>query len=120
MLNRIENMVNRYFDRDWVWWPFLRVRPMRHESFSWKRVCLLIAIDAVMAVGPFIAIVLILQNINPWLFIIIMFMLSALGERPQVTLTLLMVIMIVVMRVLMATAWNRRARRLVAEGYDNG
>lgn len=109
MMNRIEKMVNWYSDRNSTWWLLRRLRPERNELFSWKRTCLLITMDVVLAIGTLFVCFFIVLKIDPWLYILFI---PKLGDPEFLIIAFVVVLSSLFMRLLMAAAWNRRARRL--------
>lgn len=35
-MNKLESLVNKSSDTDWLWWPLLSLRPSKNEIFSFK------------------------------------------------------------------------------------
>ena len=55
-IDQLETSVNEVSDMNWSWWPFLWLRPEKHEHFSLARVASIAMLygtpaSAVMAVG---------------------------------------------------------------------
>jgi hypothetical protein len=97
MLDDIETLANHVNDTDLEWWPFLFLRPERHEPMTSARVLLLASLYGIL-VGVVVNVVLRLAghpDVSPFVF--------------PVATTLLF---FVIYRATFAACWNRRAARL--------
>lgn len=55
-MDRLEESVNEVSDKDWSWWPFLWLRPEKHQHLSFARIVLVsmlygVPASALMALG---------------------------------------------------------------------
>jgi hypothetical protein len=100
MLDDLERLANDLSDSDPQWWPFLFVRPERHELFSSRRVLALAALYGLLA-GLFVNVLARLgggveaRTLHPLLF--------------PTTATLAF---FALYRFTFAAAWNRRVERI--------
>jgi ABC-type uncharacterized transport system permease subunit len=58
MMRKIEDVANRLTDQDWGWWPFLFLRPQKHETMTSRHV-----LKMSLFYGPFYSLILILPII---------------------------------------------------------
>jgi hypothetical protein len=93
-----EDVLNVISDLDQNWWPFVFLRPERHQKITWARTALLAILYGVFA-GTLVNALVKLgggeENINPWMFPV--------GATVGFFL---------VFRMTFAFGWNRRAARL--------
>ena len=40
-MDQLESAVNEVSDKDWAWWPFLWLRPVKHEPLSFLRIAVI-------------------------------------------------------------------------------
>lgn len=92
----LEEALNAVSDQDVGWWPFLELRPERHERIDSRRVARML-----LSFGPLVAALLVLP--------IVRFVSPLLAFALVVSCT---AIAFTLFRLTFAVAWNRRAARL--------
>ena len=97
-IDRLEGMINRGTDRDWLWWPFLRYRPKRTEPFSLRLVVGLSLIITIVAHGVVILLRVAMHRSVPLHF--------------AVVVTAILFVLACALQSLVAYCWNRRMARL--------
>ena len=97
-MDRLEEVVNEVSDRDWSWWPFLWLRPEKHEDLSLARSSFLSLLYGIPASALF------MTGIR----------LQYAATVPELVATFLFfpLLLLLVSSVVVAPMWNRRARRL--------
>lgn len=98
MLSRIESVFNYVSDRDWAWWPLLRLRPSKTERFSFRLVFAL-AFSAVAVASTIVLLLRVASHRTPSL-------------EAVVVVSGVAVIGCCAWFGGLAYFWNRRARRL--------
>ncbi|MGI5864590.1 MAG: hypothetical protein ACOX6T_21420 [Myxococcales bacterium] len=104
-MSACEDFINRLNDLDWSWWPFLRLRPPRHEPFTTLRVAT-VALAFAALPGALLGIASLLM-LGSWDATIVVRNVSA-GMGATTGL------FFIVFRFVFAVCWNRRAARLRA------
>jgi hypothetical protein len=89
MLDKLENAMNWLSDQDWGWWPFLFLRPKKHEDMSTPEVA---KMSFYYGIPLGLIFYIIFRDFQWFLAGIVLFF--------------------VLFRLTFAMAWNRRARRL--------
>jgi hypothetical protein len=95
----LERLLNWFSDQDWSWWPFLYLRPAKHERMSTARVA-----KISLHFSPILTIVLMIvtrQSVT----------LASVGQ----TFVAGVLGFFVASRLTFAVAWNLRAKRLAHE-----
>ncbi|MBX3229857.1 MAG: hypothetical protein KIT84_05940 [Labilithrix sp.] len=99
-LEHLENAVNEVSDKDWSWWPFLWLRPEKHEPMTLTRLAT-VAFLFGAPIGAFLTVVG--AMVNP----------EAKYAAP-VLLAIFPLLLFFVASVVVGPMWNRRAERLRA------
>ena len=101
----LENFINALTDMDWQWYPYLSLRPEKHEIMDSKFIMRVTAYYTPIF-GVFSVLLLFLMpriyflGIQPPLFALL------------ASLVFFAIAFFVIMRLVVATAWNSRAHRL--------
>jgi hypothetical protein len=115
--NGVERVLNRLSDTDFLWWPFLRLRPKKDERMSSLRMMKMTwSVFCWVAPGELFVLMVLDRALEP----------SSLREfvgaclmHPVYVVSLLLVtylVLTVIGRLTYAVAWNRRAARLRSRG----
>ncbi len=97
-MDSLERSLNWLTDMDWGWWPFLRLRPAKHEPLTTARVALM-SLSFGMFYGIAVGVIMAGRGRLPW------------TNVPVIPFTLA-AFFFVGYRFTFAVAWNARAERL--------
>lgn len=97
-LEHLENAVNEVSDKDWSWWPFLWLRPEKHQPMTLSR----LAVVSLLFGAP----------IGAMLTVIATLLSPESKMVAPVLLAIFPAVLFFIASVLVAPMWNRRAERL--------
>jgi hypothetical protein len=101
LTTRLDDFINRLNDQDWGWWPFVRLRPPKHERITTGRLAVMSLVYG-FVIGAVAIVLLARLGRASW------------SDSPRVVIAS-MLLFFGGWGAIFRPSWNRRAKRLAGD-----